>query len=174
MTSAAFLKISIFLLILSDLEALTVVRRQPDRHSEDEYVLDHEVSYKEAIAEAKKLENFSGPVPGCKPCTNSEMTYCMNGNVIGDHCCCEGSNNKVFPFVQHTCRVGPEECEVQAGDCAEYTRLRQCCCHAYLAAIWKDLASTATANFQGHFSTKLLISIMGLKLFLHPLNRLLF
>jgi len=44
-------------------------------------------------------------------------------------CCSE-----VFLFVEHTCRVGPEECKVHAGDCAEYTRLRECCCHSYLAS----------------------------------------
>ncbi|RLU23631.1 hypothetical protein DMN91_003837 [Ooceraea biroi] len=27
-----------------------------------------------------------GPIPGCKPCTSSEMTYCKNGSVISDHC----------------------------------------------------------------------------------------
>lgn len=44
---------------------------------------------------------------------------------------------EVFPFVEHTCRVGPEECKVQAGDCAEYTRLRECCCHSYLTSVCK-------------------------------------
>ncbi|XP_011868277.1 PREDICTED: uncharacterized protein LOC105562223 isoform X1 [Vollenhovia emeryi] len=140
-------------LILGNLEAVTVV----NHHSDDEYVLEHEVLRKDALAEAKKLELYpagmdeKGPIPGCKSCTYSEMTYCENGSVINDHCCCDGSFNKVFPFVEHTCRVGPEECKVHAGDCAEYTRLRECCCHSYLASAWKYMASgvesRASINF---------------------------
>ncbi|XP_050454802.1 uncharacterized protein LOC126853243 isoform X1 [Cataglyphis hispanica] len=133
-------------LILGDLEAVTVVNHHPD----DEYVLEHEVLHEDALAEAKKLEIYPGPIPGCKPCTNSEMTYCKDGRVINDHCCCDGSFNsrysKVFPFVEHTCRMGPEECKVQAEDCAEYTRLRECCCHSYLASVWKYRATGAGSH----------------------------
>ncbi|XP_071554222.1 uncharacterized protein [Temnothorax nylanderi] len=140
-------------LILGNLEAITVVNHHPD----DEYILEHEVLRKDALAEAKKLKIYPvgmdqrGPIPGCKPCTYPEMTYCTNGSVINDHCCCDGSFNKVFLFVEHTCRVGPEECKVHAGDCAEYTRLRECCCHSYLASAWKYMAtgvgSRASVNF---------------------------
>lgn len=45
--------------------------------------------------------------------------------------------SEVFPFVEHSCRFGPEGCQVQAGNCAEYTRLRDCCCHSYLASVCK-------------------------------------
>ncbi|XP_050598238.1 uncharacterized protein LOC126926157 isoform X3 [Bombus affinis] len=58
---------------------------------------------------------------------------------------------EVFPFVKHTCRMGPEECEVQAGDCAEYARLRECCCHSYLASVWKYLANDAVSPTNTHF-----------------------
>ncbi|XP_020283893.1 uncharacterized protein LOC109854820 isoform X2 [Pseudomyrmex gracilis] len=121
------------LLILGDLEAITVVHQHPNI----QYVVEHEVLREDALAEAKKLEIYPGPIPGCKTCTSAEMTYCKDGSVINDHCCCEGSSNEVFPFVEHTCRLGPEECRVQAEDCAEYTRLRECCCHSYLASVWK-------------------------------------
>ncbi|EZA61575.1 hypothetical protein X777_07908 [Ooceraea biroi] len=126
-------------LIFGNLETVTVVNHHPD----DEYVLEHEVLREDALTEAKKLEIYPGPIPGCKPCTSSEMTYCKNGSVISDHCCCDSGCNNVFPFVEHTCRVGPEECKVQAGNCAEYTRLRDCCCHSYLASVWKHLATGA-------------------------------
>ncbi|GAB1867547.1 hypothetical protein CAJAP_08626 [Camponotus japonicus] len=126
-------------LILGNLEAVTVVIHHPD----DEYVLDHEVLREDALAEAKKLKTYPGPMPGCKPCTSSEMTYCKNGSVINDHCCCDGNYNEVFPFIEHTCRVGPEEPKVQAGNCAEYMRLRECCCHSYLASVWKYRATGA-------------------------------
>ncbi|KAH0952493.1 hypothetical protein HN011_000573 [Eciton burchellii] len=127
------------LLIFGKLEAVTIV----NHHSDDEYVLEHEVLREDALAEAKKLQIYPGPIPGCKPCTNSEMTYCKDGSVIDDHCCCDSGYDKVFPFVEHTCRVGPEECKVRAGDCAEYTRLRDCCCHSYLASVWKYMATGA-------------------------------
>ncbi|KAL0133147.1 hypothetical protein PUN28_000717 [Cardiocondyla obscurior] len=123
-------------LILGNLEAVTVVNHHPD----DEYILEHEVLRKDALAEAKKLQIYPGPVPGCRPCTYPELTYCSNGSVINDHCCCDGNFN-MFLFVEHTCRVGPEECKVHAGDCAEYTRLRECCCHSYLASVWKQFAT---------------------------------
>ncbi|XP_025162756.1 uncharacterized protein LOC105180837 [Harpegnathos saltator] len=105
----------------------------------------HLVTLSRAIvaSQATAGTDEKGPIPGCKACISSEMTYCSDGRVIEDHCCCEGNTNKVFPFVEHTCRVGPEECKVQAGNCAEYTRLRECCCHSYLASVWKYLATGA-------------------------------
>ncbi|XP_072762377.1 uncharacterized protein [Anoplolepis gracilipes] len=150
-----------FFLILGDLEAVTVV----NHHSDDEYVLEHEVLREDALAEAKKLEIYPGPIPGCKSCTSSEMTYCKDGSVINDHCCCDGSFNKVFPFVEHTCRVGPEECKVQARDCAEYTRLRDCCCHSYLASVWKYRA-TGTGSHAIANLTKFLMILLILELHL--------
>ncbi|XP_036140158.1 uncharacterized protein LOC105832297 isoform X1 [Monomorium pharaonis] len=154
-------------LILGNLEAVTVVNHHPD----DEYVLEHEVLRKDALAEAKKLEIYPagvdkrGFIPGCKTCTYSEMTYCKNGSIINDHCCCDGSFNKVFPFVEHTCRVGPEECKVHAGDCAEYTRLRECCCHSYLASVWKYLASGVESRANMKF-TKFVMILTILRLHL--------
>lgn len=148
-------------LILGDLEAVVVINHHPD----DEYVLEHEVLREEAIAEAKKLKIYPGPIPGCKPCTNSEMTYCKDGGVINDHCCCDGSFNRVFPFVEHICRMGPEECKVQAEDCAEYTRLRECCCHSYLASVWKYRA-TGTGSHTSAILTKFLTILTILRLHL--------
>ncbi|XP_029164381.1 uncharacterized protein LOC114935664 [Nylanderia fulva] len=148
-------------LILGNLEAVVVINHHPD----DEYVLEHEILREEALAEAKNLTIYSGPIPGCKPCTNSEMTYCKDGSIINDHCCCDGNYNRVFPFVEHTCRVGPEECKVQAEDCAEYTRLRECCCHLYLASVWKYRATGAGSHLNTNL-TKFLIILTILRLHL--------
>ncbi|XP_026824850.1 uncharacterized protein LOC105275105 isoform X2 [Ooceraea biroi] len=148
MTDIGAIGILTLFLIFDNLETVTVVNHHPD----DEYVLEHEVLREDALAEAKKLEIYpvgmgkKGPIPGCKPCTSSEMTYYKNGSVISDHCCCDSGYNNVFPFVEHTCRVGPEECKVQAGNYAEYTRLRDCCCHSYLASVWKYLAIGARSR----------------------------
>ncbi|XP_048269970.1 uncharacterized protein LOC126926157 isoform X1 [Bombus affinis] len=153
MSHTAAFRVLTLILILGDLESITVVNHHPD----EEYFLEHEVLYEEAITEAKKLQLYpagtdkKGPIPGCKPCTRSEMTYCKDGSVINDHCCCDVNSNEVFPFVKHTCRMGPEECEVQAGDCAEYARLRECCCHSYLASVWKYLANDAVSPTNTHF-----------------------
>ncbi|XP_031833792.1 uncharacterized protein LOC116427505 isoform X2 [Nomia melanderi] len=106
-----------------------------------------------------------GPIPGCKPCTRPEITYCEDESVINDHCCCDGSVNEVFPFVKHTCRVGPEECKVHAGDCAEYARLRECCCHSYLASYWKYLANNAQ-SYADTCLTKFLAILVVLRLLL--------
>ncbi|XP_076290015.1 uncharacterized protein LOC143213758 isoform X2 [Lasioglossum baleicum] len=159
MNHAAAFKILILLLNLGNLESVTVVNHHPD----EEYFLEHEVLYKDAIAEAKKLKIYPGPIPGCKPCTSSEMNYCADESVINDHCCCDGSFNEVFPFVKHTCRVGPEECKVHAGDCAEYARLRECCCHSYLASYWKHLANNAQ-SYAGTCVTKFLAILVVLRL----------
>ncbi|XP_017793637.1 PREDICTED: uncharacterized protein LOC108575373 isoform X2 [Habropoda laboriosa] len=166
--TAAFIVLTV-ILILGDLESVTVVNHHPD----EEYFLEHEVLYEEAINEAKKLQLYpagmdkKGPIPGCKPCTSSEMTYCKDGSVIDDHCCCDGSSNEVFPFVKHTCRVGPEECKVQAGDCAEYARLRECCCHSYLGSIWRNLANDAESPTNANH-LKFLAILTVLRLLLQP------
>ncbi|XP_011305632.1 uncharacterized protein [Fopius arisanus] len=133
--------IVLFLLIFQVLEAVTVV----DHSSDDDYVLEHEVSYDEALEKARELTLSKGPIPGCRSCTHDEMTYCKDGSVISDHCCCDGGYHKAFPFVQHTCRVGKKVCTVLAGDCAEYERLRECCCHSYLGSDWKYRAGGAEA-----------------------------
>lgn len=93
MIDTSVISILTFFLILGDLEAVTVV----SHHSDDEYVLEHEVLRKNALIEAKKLEIHPGPIPGCKPCTNPEMTYCIDGSVINDHCCCDGNFNSRCP-----------------------------------------------------------------------------
>lgn len=120
-----------------------------DHHPDEEYYLEHEVTCEEAIRQAKDMRIYPGPVPGCKPCTRAEQSYCEDGRVLNDHCCCDGSFNEVFPFVKHSCRLGPQECRVSIGDCAEYARLRECCCHNYLASLWKHLANGATSR-HGH------------------------
>ncbi|XP_031833789.1 uncharacterized protein LOC116427505 isoform X1 [Nomia melanderi] len=161
MNHANAFKILILLLNLGNLESVTVVNHHPD----EEYFLEHEVLYEDAIAEAKKLKVYPGPIPGCKPCTRPEITYCEDESVINDHCCCDGSVNEVFPFVKHTCRVGPEECKVHAGDCAEYARLRECCCHSYLASYWKYLANNAQ-SYADTCLTKFLAILVVLRLLL--------
>ncbi|XP_012063871.1 PREDICTED: uncharacterized protein LOC105627194 [Atta cephalotes] len=162
MINIGTISILILFLILGNFEAITVV----NHHSDDEYILEHEVLRKDALVEAKKLEIYPGPIPGCKPCTYSEMTYCKNGSVINDHCCCDGNFNKVFPFVEHTCRVGPEECKVHAEDCAEYTRLRECCCHSYLASTWKQLANGVESRASMNIIKFVMIFVMILRLHL--------
>ncbi|XP_017890383.1 uncharacterized protein LOC108631160 [Ceratina calcarata] len=132
----------ILIIMIGDLSSVTIV----DHHPDEEYYLEHEVSYDEAIRHAKDMQIYPGPVPGCKLCTRTEMSYCEDSSVINDHCCCDGSFNEVFPFVKHSCQLGPQECKVLIGDCAEYARLRECCCHNYLASLWKHLANDATSK----------------------------
>ncbi|XP_015589088.1 uncharacterized protein LOC107264849 isoform X2 [Cephus cinctus] len=145
--SGIWTSLIMLILLFENLEAVTVVNHHPD----DEFILDHQVLYEDAIREAKKLKIFPAPIPGCNPCTSEEMDYCKNGKVIEDHCCCDGSYYKVFPFVEHICRVGPEACNVHAGDCSEYSRLRECCCSPYLASVWKYRAGGANSVRTNHW-----------------------
>lgn len=46
----------VFILTFGDLQSVTIVNHHPD----EEYFLDHEVLYEEAIAEAKKMEIYPG------------------------------------------------------------------------------------------------------------------
>ncbi|KAK1137736.1 hypothetical protein K0M31_002230 [Melipona bicolor] len=89
MSHTIVFRVLALILILGDLESVTVVNHHPD----EEYFLEHEIPYEEAIMEAKKLQLYPGPIPGCKICTNTEMSYCKDGSVINDHCCCDGSSN---------------------------------------------------------------------------------
>lgn len=145
--------------IFDNLEAVSVVKH----HHDDEYLLEHRVIYQDAINKAHNLTLYPGVIPGCKACTSQEMMYCKDGSVIADHCCCDFSYNEAFPFVEHECRVGPEMCKVLAKDCAEYTRLRECCCHAHLASYWKYLAGDSS-RMEIKFTTILTVLLM-LKLF---------
>lgn len=65
MNHANALKILILLLNLGNLESVTVVNHHPD----EEYFLEHEVLYEDAIAEAKKLKVYPGTklheIPTC-------------------------------------------------------------------------------------------------------------
>ncbi|XP_076290016.1 uncharacterized protein LOC143213758 isoform X3 [Lasioglossum baleicum] len=129
----------------------------------ENYRASEPIVYFSNVALQSTGNSSQGPIPGCKPCTSSEMNYCADESVINDHCCCDGSFNEVFPFVKHTCRVGPEECKVHAGDCAEYARLRECCCHSYLASYWKHLANNAQ-SYAGTCVTKFLAILVVLRL----------
>lgn len=54
--AATFRVLILILLILGDLESVTVVNHHPD----EEYYLEHEVLHEEAINEAKKLHLYPG------------------------------------------------------------------------------------------------------------------
>lgn len=56
MNHAVTFTVLIVILILGDLESVTVVNHHPD----EEYFLEHEVLYEEAINEAKKLQLYPG------------------------------------------------------------------------------------------------------------------
>lgn len=56
MNHAVTFRALILILILGDLESVTVVNHHPD----EEYFLEHEVLYEEAINEAKKLQLYPG------------------------------------------------------------------------------------------------------------------
>ncbi|KAJ0173867.1 hypothetical protein K1T71_011016 [Dendrolimus kikuchii] len=112
----------------------------------EEYFVEHEVSTADArrAARALKLEDVPESRPGCGTCSKREMEYCET-RVLADHCCCERRFiREPFPWLPHTCYMGPYRCKPLANDCARYTRLRDCCCYRKLAERWKGILSKST------------------------------
>ncbi|KAG6453224.1 hypothetical protein O3G_MSEX008038 [Manduca sexta] len=109
----------------------------------EEYYVEHAVSTADARRAAQKLnlESVPATVPGCGTCSRRDLEYCET-RVLADHCCCERRFlPEVFPWLPHTCYIGPNRCTPLANDCALYTRLRDCCCYRKLAERWKGILS---------------------------------
>lgn len=95
----------------------------------EEYVVEHEISATQAKNVALRIDTARmDPPPGCQPCTSAERKYCLSGDFINDHCCCDRRHHEYLDFIPHTCYVGTVLCQTIAADCAEYSRLRTCCC----------------------------------------------
>jgi hypothetical protein len=108
-------------------------------HMMGNYV-EHQVDEGEAMAIARTLHpELNGGAPGCGVCTAEEIQYCSGPAVIEDHCCCDKRYFEWFPYVPHTCYLRPG-CKPNAGDCAQYARLRICCCDKITAIKWKSQA----------------------------------
>ncbi|PNF14129.1 hypothetical protein B7P43_G01071 [Cryptotermes secundus] len=90
--------------------------------------VEHRVHEDEAKAVARTLHpELYERGPGCEVCTAEEIQYCAGTAVLEDHCCCDMRHSEWFPYVPHTCYLRPG-CRPIAGNCAEYARLRVCCC----------------------------------------------
>ncbi|XP_022817628.1 uncharacterized protein LOC111350333 isoform X2 [Spodoptera litura] len=112
----------------------------------EEYFVEHDVSTAAARRAAADLnvEDIPPTRPGCGPCSEREHSYCET-RVLADHCCCERRFvREPFPWLPHTCYVGARRCRPLAHDCAQYARLRDCCCHRRLAERWKSILSESS------------------------------
>ncbi|KPJ17686.1 hypothetical protein RR48_07170 [Papilio machaon] len=101
----------------------------------EEYFVEHDVSTAAARNAALHLDLDTVPETrvGCGACSRRDLEYCET-RVLADHCCCERRFlREPFPWLPHTCYVGPGRCRPLAHDCARYTRLRDCCCLRRLA-----------------------------------------
>ncbi|CAH2094212.1 unnamed protein product [Euphydryas editha] len=88
------------------------------------------------------------------------MEYCET-RVLADHCCCERHYlPEPFPWLPHTCYVGPHRCRPLAQDCVRYTRLRDCCCYKKLAERWKSILSNSSRLSVGGVSLLLLSMLL--------------
>ncbi|CAH2094211.1 unnamed protein product [Euphydryas editha] len=97
---------------------------------------------------------------GCGVCSRREMEYCET-RVLADHCCCERHYlPEPFPWLPHTCYVGPHRCRPLAQDCVRYTRLRDCCCYKKLAERWKSILSNSSRLSVGGVSLLLLSMLL--------------
>ncbi|XP_053613432.1 uncharacterized protein LOC128676966 [Plodia interpunctella] len=120
-------------------EALVEVRYE-------EYFVEHDVSTVDARRSARALhvEDVPETQLGCGSCSRREMEYCET-RVLADHCCCDRQVlPEPFPWLPHTCYMGPHRCRPLAHDCAQYERLRDCCCARKLAERWKSILSKST------------------------------
>ncbi|OWR45654.1 hypothetical protein KGM_214761 [Danaus plexippus plexippus] len=109
----------------------------------EEYFVEHDVSTADARAAAQLLNLDDKTRVGCGPCSRREMEYCES-RVLSDHCCCERQFlPEPFPWLPHTCYVGPHRCRPIARDCTKYARLRDCCCLRRLAERWKSILSSS-------------------------------
>ncbi|KAJ8713777.1 hypothetical protein PYW08_007397 [Mythimna loreyi] len=112
----------------------------------EEYFVEHDVSTADARRAAALLDVNDIPVtrPGCGTCSQREQEYCET-RALADHCCCERRFvREPFPWLPHTCYVGARRCRPLAHDCAQYARLRDCCCYRKLAERWKGILSKST------------------------------
>jgi hypothetical protein len=102
--------------------------------------VEHKVAEDEALAVAITLQpELNDRPPFCGVCTAEEIQYCSGTAVLEDHCCCDTGYFERFPYVPHTCYLRPG-CRPNAGNCAEYARLRVCCCDNITATKWKSQA----------------------------------
>lgn len=125
----------------------------------EEYLVEHEISSLQAknVALAFNFDTATVP-PGCQPCTKSEMHYCMGTDLVNDHCCCDKRHHEVLSYIPHTCYVGSRICRTVASDCAEYSRIRTCCCDKYAQQKWKEKSSGAAINHINSTAISLLIT----------------
>lgn len=119
-------------------------------HVEDtveEYFVEHEISAVEARNAVQQLDLKSDEQKvGCQQCTRQEIRYCLGLQLMNDHCCCDKKYSEFFPYVPHTCYIGQDLCKPLARDCAEYTRLRICCCDKYTLEKWKLMSKGPKNN----------------------------
>ncbi|CAG4930340.1 unnamed protein product [Parnassius apollo] len=131
----------------------------------EEYFVEHDVSTADARAAARKLnlDDIPSTQIGCGSCSRREMEYCET-RVLADHCCCERRFlREPFPWLPHTCYLGPSRCRPLAHDCVQYVRLRDCCCYKQLAQRWKGILSRSSrAGVSG--ASLLLLSLLLLAL----------
>ncbi|CAH0728192.1 unnamed protein product, partial [Brenthis ino] len=128
----------------------------------EEYFVEHEVSTTAARHAAATLNVDAIPdsPPGCGTCSRREMEYCET-RVLADHCCCERHYlPEPFPWLPHTCYVGPHRCRPLAHDCVRYVRLRDCCCYKKLAERWKGILSKSSRLSVGEISLLLLSMLL--------------
>lgn len=78
--AATFRVLILILLILGDLESVTVVNHHPD----EEYYLEHEVLHEEAINEAKKLHLYPGNLNVLKHAITSRILKVFVTQVLSD------------------------------------------------------------------------------------------
>uniref|UniRef100_A0A2A4K4Q2 CCC domain-containing protein n=1 Tax=Heliothis virescens TaxID=7102 RepID=A0A2A4K4Q2_HELVI len=112
----------------------------------EEYFVEHDVSTADArrAANTLNLDEVPATRPGCGSCSQRELEYCET-RVLADHCCCERRFvREPFPWLPHSCYVGARRCRPLAHDCAQYARLRDCCCYRKLAERWKGILSKST------------------------------
>ncbi|KPI95287.1 hypothetical protein RR46_08746 [Papilio xuthus] len=129
----------------------------------EEYFVEHDVSTAAARNAALHLDLDTVPATrvGCGACSRRDLEYCET-RVLADHCCCERRFlREPFPWLPHTCYVGPGRCRPLAHDCARYARLRDCCCLRRLAHRWKGILSRSSRTGEGGAPLLVLAAVLA-------------
>lgn len=149
--SSADFNVLLFLVLYINLILILTTAASPRmlqyQHMMGNYV-EHRVDEDEAKTVARTLHpELYDRGPGCEVCTAEEIQYCTGTAVLEDHCCCDMRHFEWFPYVPHTCYLRPG-CRPIAGNCAQYARLRVCCCDYIMATKWKSQASLPTLSWR--------------------------
>ncbi|CAG9860749.1 unnamed protein product [Phyllotreta striolata] len=147
----------IYLLIKCGAPSPAIEKDAPLKY--EEYIVEHEISSMSARNSVLTMDISSINTPsGCKECNPEEQRYCLGTDLINDHCCCDKRYHELFPYIPHTCYLGPQLCHTIATDCTEYHRILSCCCQKLTAEKFREFLLRTTEIPETTATTSILVT----------------